>query len=190
MVRLLLLLQLVFLTSYASPSPFPSSNTTSAPIVTSADVISNGCLLSQQGAKDVFNFTSAPEMHILSESERVLLVELAKAGGECRAAAAERGPLRGEERNRTVTPLLSAGWTYVPHRDAIYKQFIFHDINEAFGFMTRVDIKADGMGHHPEWFNVYNKVQVTLSTHDVGGLSDKDVTLATFMEEVAKTLLP
>lgn len=70
-------------------------------------------------------------------------------------------------------------------RDAIYKEFLFQDFNEAFGFMTRVALLADKMDHHPEWFNVYNKVQVTMSTHDCGGLSAKDVKVASFMEGLA-----
>eukprot|EP01134_Creolimax_fragrantissima_P004678 CFRG4678T1 len=76
------------------------------------------------------------------------------------------------------------GWALVEGRDAIYKEFIFGDFNEAFGFMTRVAIKADKMDHHPEWFNVYNKVQVTLSTHDCGGLSTRDVELASFINSL------
>lgn len=71
-------------------------------------------------------------------------------------------------------------------RDAIQKTFQFRDFNEAFGFMTRVALKADKMNHHPEWFNVYNKVDVTLSTHDCQGLSQRDITLATFIDGAAK----
>ena len=74
----------------------------------------------------------------------------------------------------------------VDGRDAIKKQFMFANFNEAFGFMTRVALKAETMNHHPEWFNVYNKVDIVLSTHDVGGLSDKDVTLATFIDGATK----
>ncbi|XP_067938085.1 pterin-4-alpha-carbinolamine dehydratase-like [Watersipora subatra] len=85
-----------------------------------------------------------------------------------------------------LEPLTSAGWSMVENRDAIYKEFIFKDFNEAFGFMTRVALKADKDNHHPEWFNVYNKVQITLSTHDCGGLSERDVKLATFIESIAK----
>ncbi len=70
----------------------------------------------------------------------------------------------------------------VTGRDAIYKEFVFHDFNEAWGFMSRVALKAEQMNHHPEWFNVYNKVQITLSTHDVGGLSDRDTDLATAID--------
>ncbi|CAK8684007.1 pterin-4-alpha-carbinolamine dehydratase-like isoform X1 [Clavelina lepadiformis] len=90
--------------------------------------------------------------------------------------------LTEEERNSSLTPLKSKGWSMVEGRDAIYKEFLFTNFNEAFGFMSRVAMQAEKMNHHPEWFNVYNKVQVTLSTHDVGGLSAKDVKLANFME--------
>lgn len=69
-------------------------------------------------------------------------------------------------------------------RDAIYKEFLFSNFNEAFGFMTRVALLADKMDHHPEWFNVYNKVQVTMSTHDCGGLSLRDIKMAEFMNEI------
>ena len=78
------------------------------------------------------------------------------------------------------------GWKLVDDRDAIYKEFLFKDFNAAWGFMSQTALKAEMMGHHPEWFNVYNKVNVTLSTHDCGGLSEKDFTLANFMDERAK----
>lgn len=95
--------------------------------------------------------------------------------------------LTSEERSSDLAIIIENGWAMDESgRDAILKKFTFKDFNEAFGFMTRVAIKADKMDHHPEWFNVYNKVQITLSTHDVGGLSHKDVTLAKFIEEVAK----
>ncbi|XP_059144031.1 pterin-4-alpha-carbinolamine dehydratase-like [Physella acuta] len=102
------------------------------------------------------------------------------------AASPKRAKLSDEERPSILATLKESGWTLVEGRDAIYKEFIFKDFNQAFGFMTRIAIKADKMDHHPEWFNVYNKVQITLSTHDVGGLSHRDVTLANFIEEVAK----
>lgn len=73
-------------------------------------------------------------------------------------------------------------------RDAIQKEFLFKDFNQAFGFMTRVALKAEKMDHHPEWFNVYNKVQITLSTHDCSGLSDNDVQLANFIETAAESI--
>uniref|UniRef100_A0A182VHQ8 4a-hydroxytetrahydrobiopterin dehydratase n=1 Tax=Anopheles merus TaxID=30066 RepID=A0A182VHQ8_ANOME len=89
------------------------------------------------------------------------------------------------QRTELLTPLFAAGWTMVKDRDAIYKEYLFKDFNEAFGFMTRVALKADKMDHHPEWFNVYNKVQVTLATHDCAGLSERDVKLAQFLDQVA-----
>ena len=76
------------------------------------------------------------------------------------------------------------GWTKVQDRDAIYKEFLFKDFNQAFGFMTRIALKADKVDHHPEWFNVYNKVQITLATHDCGGVSVRDVNMATFIENL------
>ncbi|XP_060591419.1 pterin-4-alpha-carbinolamine dehydratase-like [Ruditapes philippinarum] len=103
------------------------------------------------------------------------------------ASDAKRLKLSDEERSSKLEPLKTSGWTMVEGRDAIYKEFLFKDFNEAFGFMTRVALKADKMDHHPEWFNVYNKVQITLSTHDCGGLSERDVRLATFIEGAAKT---
>jgi 4a-hydroxytetrahydrobiopterin dehydratase len=78
-----------------------------------------------------------------------------------------------------------SGWVDVPGRDAITKKFAFKDFNAAFGFMTRVALLAEKMDHHPEWFNVYNKVDVTLSTHDVGGVTDNDIQMAKAMEEWA-----
>jgi len=86
------------------------------------------------------------------------------------------------ERQEKLQPLINKGWSMVKDRDAIYKEFIFKDFNQAWGFMSRIALKADKMDHHPEWFNVYNKVQITLATHDCGGLSAKDVTLASFIE--------
>lgn len=91
-------------------------------------------------------------------------------------------------RESQLKPLLTpeGGWNLVEGRDAIQKTIMFKDFNEAFGFMTRVAIKADKMDHHPEWFNVYNKVDITLSTHDCQGLSGRDITLATFINALTK----
>lgn len=78
------------------------------------------------------------------------------------------------------------GWSVAPdHNDAIAKTFKFADFNEAFGFMTRVALMADKLDHHPEWFNVYNRVEVLLTTHDADGVTDLDVTLAKFMDSIA-----
>ena len=77
------------------------------------------------------------------------------------------------------------GWTSVEGRDAITRGFRFADFNQAFGFMARAAMMAEKLDHHPEWFNVYNRVEVTLSTHDAGGLTGLDVSLARFMNEIA-----
>ncbi|XP_076830703.1 pterin-4-alpha-carbinolamine dehydratase [Brachyhypopomus gauderio] len=90
-----------------------------------------------------------------------------------------------EEREQLLPVLHNAEWVEVVGRDAIYKEFVFKDFNQAFGFMSRVALQAEKMDHHPEWFNVYNKVQITLSTHDCGGLSQRDITLATFIDQVS-----
>jgi 4a-hydroxytetrahydrobiopterin dehydratase len=78
------------------------------------------------------------------------------------------------------------GWTAAADRDAITKQFRFDDFNAAFGFMSRVALYAEKADHHPEWFNVYNRVEVTLATHDAGGVTEKDVALAQFMDAAAR----
>jgi 4a-hydroxytetrahydrobiopterin dehydratase len=77
------------------------------------------------------------------------------------------------------------GWTAVDGRDAIQKTFKFADFNAAFGFMTRVALAAEKADHHPEWFNVYNRVEVLLATHEVDGVSERDVALARFMDAAA-----
>jgi 4a-hydroxytetrahydrobiopterin dehydratase len=91
--------------------------------------------------------------------------------------------LTGDARKSALTRL--KGWSEVPGRDAITKKFVFKDFNEAFGFMSRVALVAEKMDHHPEWFNVYKTVEVTLSTHDAGGLTDRDVKLAEAMDKIA-----
>ncbi|XP_062499700.1 pterin-4-alpha-carbinolamine dehydratase-like [Corticium candelabrum] len=106
-----------------------------------------------------------------------------------RRMASKAKKLKVEERDAAgLATLRGAGWTEVDGRDAIYKEFLFKDFNEAFGFMTRVGLKAEKMDHHPEWFNVYNKVQITLSTHECSGLSERDIKLATFIEQAAVTV--
>jgi 4a-hydroxytetrahydrobiopterin dehydratase len=77
------------------------------------------------------------------------------------------------------------GWRAVDGRDAIAKSFQFKDFNEAFAFMTRSALLAEKLDHHPEWVNVYNKVEVTLSTHDAGGLTEKDIHMAQEMNRYA-----
>ena len=79
------------------------------------------------------------------------------------------------------------GWSDVSGRDAITRKFTFKNFNEAFGFMSRVALVAEKMDHHPEWSNVYKTVDVTLSTHDAGGLTELDVKLAEAMDKIAGT---
>ena len=78
-----------------------------------------------------------------------------------------------------------AGWRDAEGRDAIEKTFRFKDFNSAFGFMARIALKAEKMDHHPEWFNVYNKVDVILATHDAGGVTELDIELARFMDQAS-----
>jgi len=77
------------------------------------------------------------------------------------------------------------GWSAVDGRDAITKTFRFADFNAAFGWMTRMALAAEKLDHHPEWFNVYNRVEVVLATHDAEGVTELDVALATAMDAAA-----
>ena len=79
------------------------------------------------------------------------------------------------------------GWARVDGRDAIEKTFKFANFQKAFDFMTSVAAKAEDMNHHPEWFNVYSTVQVTLATHGAGGVTELDIKLAGFMDQTAQT---
>ncbi|MBK5961121.1 4a-hydroxytetrahydrobiopterin dehydratase [Rhodoplanes elegans] len=88
------------------------------------------------------------------------------------------------ERRRAALAALP-GWQDAEDRDAISKVFTFADFNAAFGFMSRVALVAEKHDHHPEWFNVYRTVSVTLSTHDAGGVTERDIALATAMEAIA-----
>ena len=91
--------------------------------------------------------------------------------------------LAGDARRSALGRL--KGWSEVKDRDAITKKFVFGDFNQAFGFMTRAALVAEKLDHHPEWFNVYKTVEVTLSTHDAGGLTELDVKLAEAMDRLA-----
>jgi 4a-hydroxytetrahydrobiopterin dehydratase len=91
--------------------------------------------------------------------------------------------LTGEARGKLLAEL--QGWGMAEGRDAIVKSFKFKDFNQAFAFMTRVALMAEKMDHHPEWSNVYNKVEITLSSHDAGGLTERDIRLAKFIDQAA-----
>ncbi len=80
--------------------------------------------------------------------------------------------------------LLLEGWSAAESRDAIHKTFVFKNFNEAFAFMASVALQAEKLDHHPEWSNVYNRVEVTLTTHDAKGVTEKDVALASFMDKL------
>jgi 4a-hydroxytetrahydrobiopterin dehydratase len=77
------------------------------------------------------------------------------------------------------------GWSLLEDRDAIRKTYKFADFSQAWGFMSRVALLAEAQDHHPEWENVYNRVVITLTTHDAGGLSDRDLRLATRIDRLA-----
>ena len=94
-----------------------------------------------------------------------------------------REKLSGEARRQALAKL--AAWREIEGRDAITRKFVFKDFSAAFGFMTRVALVAEKLDHHPEWFNVYKTVEVTLSTHDAGGLTDLDIRLAETMDRLA-----
>lgn len=94
-----------------------------------------------------------------------------------------RAKLSPAERTAALARL--SGWQPVTGRDAIAKIYKFKDFSAAFGFMTRVALVAEKMDHHPEWLNVWNRVEVTLATHDAGGLTDLDIKLAEAMDRLA-----
>ena len=96
--------------------------------------------------------------------------------------------LSDETRNTVLQPLFDTGWVLTEGRDAIRKTFVFADFVEAFGWMTHASIWAEKWGHHPEWDNVYKTVNVTLTTHDVDGLSALDAKLARKMDGLAERM--
>lgn len=91
--------------------------------------------------------------------------------------------LEGQVRKNALAQL--PHWRELPGRDAIARKFVFADFNQAFGFMSRAALVAEKMDHHPEWSNVYKTVEVTLSTHDAGGVTQKDIELAKAMDGFA-----
>ena len=97
--------------------------------------------------------------------------------------------LAGEEREKYLSRIGSTGWKVQNDRDAIEKTFEFLDFSQAWSFMTRAGLLAEKMDHHPEWFNVYNRVEVTLATHDCGGISKNDIDMAEAMDKYANNLV-
>ena len=93
--------------------------------------------------------------------------------------------LTEETRDEKLAPLTANGWTMAEGRDAIEKTYEFKNFVEAWGFMSRAAIWAEKMNHHPEWFNVYKTVEVTLTSHDVDGLSERDIKLAQKMDDLS-----
>src|SRR4030081_4046245 len=91
--------------------------------------------------------------------------------------------LTGKARSDALAALKH--WKEVPGRDAIQRSLKFADFTHAWGFMTKVALAAEKADHHPEWSNVYNKVEITLSTHDAGGLTERDIKLAGAMDRIA-----
>lgn len=78
-----------------------------------------------------------------------------------------------------------SAWTHDPARDAVSRELVFKTFSQAWGFMSRVALKAEALNHHPEWRNVYNRVDITLTTHDAGGLTELDLALARFIDRLA-----
>lgn len=95
------------------------------------------------------------------------------------------GRLAGAERSAAIEALETSGWEVLEDRDAIRKSFAFRNFSEAFGWMARVALLAEKMNHHPEWSNVYNRVEVVLATHSAGGLTELDVKLAKGMDRLS-----
>ncbi|HLG87898.1 MAG TPA: 4a-hydroxytetrahydrobiopterin dehydratase [Alphaproteobacteria bacterium] len=92
-------------------------------------------------------------------------------------------PLNDAERKAALSEL--SGWSLVENRDAISRSIRFKDFSAAWGFMSRVALAAEAMDHHPEWFNVWNRVDIVLSTHDAGGLTKRDIDLARRIDALA-----
>ena len=92
--------------------------------------------------------------------------------------------LSGSDREEAISALTAAGWNVLHDRDAIHKSFKFKSFVESFGWMTRVALLSEKLNHHPEWSNVYNRVEVTLTTHSCDGLSALDVKLAKKIDDL------
>ncbi len=93
--------------------------------------------------------------------------------------------LSDENRGAALSALAARGWKHDAARDSISKSFRFKGFAGAFGWMTQIALMAEKLDHHPEWFNVYNRVEVTLTTHDARGLTELDLQLAEVMDQLA-----
>ncbi len=96
----------------------------------------------------------------------------------------KKAALLGQE-ERSILETELSNWAKLPNRDAIVRSYQFKDFKSAFAFMTQCAMHAEEMNHHPEWLNVWNRVEVTLSTHDSGGLTQRDIELARAMDHCA-----
>ena len=119
-----------------------------------------------------------------TEIEALFTEALENVESGCYLVGEETITRKGEEYLQAALAGLD-GWREVEGRDAITKSYKFTDFNQAFAFMTRAALKAEQLNHHPEWFNVYNTVEVTLATHDSGGVTELDAALAGFMDKAA-----
>lgn len=124
---------------------------------------------------DRFNFHSSPSSSSLIDKQIIRSVS--------NKTAKMSTKLNDDQRKELLQPLLEKEWTMDKSgRDAITKEFKFKDFNQAFGFMTQIALKAEKMNHHPEWFNCYNRINILLSSHDVDGLSERDIRMAKQIE--------
>ncbi|XP_032487846.1 pterin-4-alpha-carbinolamine dehydratase-like [Phocoena sinus] len=96
--------------------------------------------------------------------------------------------LSAEEKYQLLSDLRAMGWNEPEGQDVTFWQFHFKDFRRAFGFVVRVALQAEKLDHHPEWFNIYDKAHITLSTHACAGLSELDINLASFIEQVAESM--
>ena len=93
--------------------------------------------------------------------------------------------ISSDEKEKYLEPFLKTGWFYLSERDAITKKYTFANFVEAFGWMSKAAMVSEKLNHHPEWSNVYNNVEVTLTSHDINGLSNLDLELASKLDALA-----
>src|SRR5665213_3322341 len=128
---------------------------------------------------------AVPAVTLMAETNRfgpAMLFQAGRSRRTCPKGSRMAQKLTGSARADALRKL--GGWAEVAGRDAITRTFVFKDFNQAFGFMTRAALVAEKMDHHPEWSNVYKNVEVTLSTHDAGGVTELDVKLAEAMDKL------